>query len=182
MIFEGAFVDNAFKFEDLRNYAIMSSDAFATSDGGDTIYKYALKESDYPTLILTDPLKDEAGNILMPGHYELAISDMRDYFILMQSKKPLAIFPVFKVEEDMSQIELEKDKDYQKIKKRQEKERKKVNKKRREAGMTEDEEKIPMEASIEYIKDGDYFLIKYERGTIRAWSAIKSSSPPFPPR
>lgn len=174
MIFEGAFVDNAFKFEDLRNYAIMPSDMFSTSDGANSIYKYSLKESDYPTLILTDPLKDEEGHVLIPGHYELAISDMRDYFILMQSKKPLAIFPVFKVEEDMSQIEREKDKDYKKIKKKQEKERKKVNKKRREAGMSEDEEKILMEASIEYIEDGGYFLIKYERGTIRAWSAIKS--------
>lgn len=174
MIFEGAFVDNAFKFEDLRQYAIMPSSAFSTSDGSNAIYKYSLKESDYPTLILTDPLKDEDGNVLTPGHYELAISDLRDYFILMQSKKPLAIFPVFKVEEDMSQIEREKDKAYKKIKKKQEKERQKVNKKRRAAGMSEDEEKIPMEASIEYVEDGGYFLIKYERGTIRAWGAVKS--------
>ena len=171
---EGQFVDNAFKFEDLRNYAIMPSDMFSSSDGSNSIYKYSLKESDYPTLILTDPLKDEEGNALIPGHYELAISDMRDYFILMQSKKPLAIFPVFKVEDDMSEQDRANDKEYQKIKKKQEKERKKVNKKRRAAGMTEDEEKILMEASIEYIQDGDYFLIKYERGTIRAWSAIKS--------
>lgn len=171
---EGQFVDNAFKFEDLRQYAIMPSDAFSTSDGSNSIYKYALKESEYPTLILTDPLKDEEGKALLPGHYELAISDLRDYFILMQSKKPLAIFPVFKVEEDLSEQDRANDKKYQKIKKKQEKERKKVNKKRREAGMSEDEEKIPMEASIEYIEDGDYFLIKYERGTIRAWSAIKS--------
>lgn len=171
---EGQFVDNAFKFENLRYYAVSPSSDFATSLGGSSIYKYSLKESDYPTLILTDPLKDEEGHVLLPGHYELAISDMRDFFILMQSKKPLAIFTVFKVEEDMSAQDRANDKKYQKIKKKQEKERQKVNKKRREADMSEDEEKIPMEASIEYIEDGGYFLIKYERGTIRAWSAIKS--------
>ena len=171
---EGQFVDNAFKFDNLRYYAVTPSSDFGVSLGGDAIYKYSLKESDYPTLILTDPLKDENGNVLIPGHYELAISDLRDYFILMQSKKPLAIFPVFKIEEDLSEQERANDKEYQKLKKKQQKEREKVNKKRRAAGMSEDEEKIYMEASIEYIPDGDYFLIKYERGTIRAWGAIKS--------
>ena len=171
---EGQFVDHAFKFDNLRYYAVTPSSDFATSLGGDSIYKYSLKESDYPTLILTDPLKDENGNVLIPGHYELAISDLRDYFILMQSKNPLAIFPVFKIEEDLSEQERANDKEYQKLKKKQQKEREKVNKKRRAAGMSEDEEKIYMEASIEYIPDGDYFLIKYERGTIRAWGAVRS--------
>ncbi len=171
---EGQFVDNAFKFDALRYYAPATSSDFSTSLGGDPIYKYALKESDYPTLILTDALKDENGNILYPGHYELAISDMKDFFILLQSKKPLAIFPVFKIEEDISERDKINDKKYQKLKEKQKKEREKVNKKRRAAGMSEDEEKISMSASIEYIKDGNYFLIKYERGTIRAWGAIKS--------
>ena len=92
----------------------------------------------------------------------------------MQSKKPLAIFPVFKIEEDISFEGRENDKKYQKIKEKEKKEREKVNKKRRKAGMKEDEEIVNMQASIEYIKDGDYFLIKYERDKIRAWSAIKS--------
>ena len=172
---EGQFVDNAFKFDALRYYAAEPSRSFSTVSGGDAIYKYALKESDYPTLILTDPLKDEEGNVLLPGHYELAISDMKDYFILMQSKKPLAIFPVFKIEEDISERDKINDKKYQKLLKKKEKERKRTNKKRKEAGMSEDEDKILMEASIEYVKDGDYFLIKYERDKIRAWGAIKTS-------
>lgn len=171
---EGQFVDNALKFEALRYYAVSPSSDFSMGLGGNLIYKYSMKESDYPTLILSDALKDSEGNVLIPGHYELALSDLRDYFILMQSKKPLAIFPVFKIEEDSSEQDRINDKEYKKIKKKQEKERKKVNKKRREAGMSEDEERINMEATIEYIPDGDYYLIKYERGTIRAWSAIKS--------
>ena len=171
---EGQFVDNAFKFDALRYYAVTPSRDFSTALGGNSIYKYALKESDYPTLILTDPLKDEYGNILHPGHYELAISDMKDYFILMQSKKPLAAFPVFKIEEDISNRDKIHDKKYQKLLKKKEKERARTNKKRKAAGMSEDEDKILMEASIEYVEDGDYFLIKYERDKIRAWGAIKS--------
>ena len=31
-----------------------------------------------------------------------------------------------------------------------------------------------MEASIEYIKEGGYYLIRYEKGFIRAWGAIKA--------
>jgi len=30
-----------------------------------------------------------------------------------------------------------------------------------------------MEASIEYIKEGSYYLVRYEKGVIRAWGAIK---------
>lgn len=171
---EGQFVDHVFKFDNLRYYAVSSSSDFAVTLGGDSIYKYSLKESDYPTLIITDALKDGEGGVILPGHYELALSDMKDRFILLQAKQPLATFPVFKIEEDLSEQDRANDKEYQKIKKKQEKERKKVNKKRKEAGMSEDEERINMEASIEYVEEGDYFLIKYERGTLRAWSAIKS--------
>ena len=32
---------------------------------------------------------------------------------------------------------------------------------------------IHLEATIEYIKDGGYYLVKYEKGYIRAWGAIK---------
>ena len=31
-----------------------------------------------------------------------------------------------------------------------------------------------MEATIEYVKEGGYYLIKYEKGFIRAWSAVKA--------
>ena len=30
-----------------------------------------------------------------------------------------------------------------------------------------------LEASIDYIKEGGYYLIRYEKGVIRAWGAIK---------
>ena len=79
-------------------------------------------------------------------------------------------------------VELEEDKDAYKIPskkekkrlKKLEKERIKTNESRAKVGMPPDEDKVNMEASIEYIKDGNYYLIKYERGSIRAWGAIKS--------
>ena len=40
--------------------------------------------------------------------------------------------------------------------------------------MTPDEPKINMSAEIFYERDGDYYLIKYERDKIRAWGVVKS--------
>ena len=36
------------------------------------------------------------------------------------------------------------------------------------------EDDISQEAEIEYVRDlGGYYLIKYERGDVRAWGAVK---------
>ena len=32
---------------------------------------------------------------------------------------------------------------------------------------------VHMEASIDYIKEGGYYLIRYERDDVKAWGAIK---------
>ena len=40
-------------------------------------------------------------------------------------------------------------------------------------GMPPDEEKIYMHAEIEYVEQGRYYLVKYIRGTIKAWGVIK---------
>ena len=89
----------------------------------------------------------------------------------MQSKNPVAIVPVFKIQEE----EINYDKKVQKIKKKQQKAREKTNIKRAKKGMPLDEEKVYMSAEIQYIKDGNYFLIKYERDRVRAWGAIKTN-------
>ena len=60
--------------------------------------------------------------------------------------------------------------------KKQEKEIAKTNKKREKKGMPpiSKEDDIYQEAGIEYIHDlGGYYLIKYERGDVRAWGAVK---------
>jgi len=59
------------------------------------------------------------------------------------------------------------------LEKKETKEREKTNKKRAKAGMPPDEPKIYTEANIEYITKGNYYLIKYQRGTIKAWGSFK---------
>ena len=53
------------------------------------------------------------------------------------------------------------------------KEKAKTNAQRAKAGMPPVEDYVNMEASIEYDEKGNFYVIKYERGTIRAWGAIR---------
>ena len=171
---EGLYTETILNFKEIRPYPVHPQETSGVQLGSRAIYRYSLKDSDYPVLIIVDKIADSQGNTIPAGHYELALSDERDFLILMQTKNPVAIIPVFKVEEDKEAFNKDHDKEYQKIKKKREKEREKTNKKRAEVGMPPDEEKIHMSATIEYVKEGDYYLIKYERGTIRAWGAVKS--------
>lgn len=172
-MFEGVYTEMILNHPEIFPESLSPQATGGVILGSQAIYRYSLKDSDYPSLIITDEIVDEEGNIILPGHYELALSDEWDFLIILQSKKPIAIVPVFKVEEDKNAEEKKKDKEYQKIMKKREKEREKTNMKRVEKGMPLDEEKIHMEATIEYMHEGDYYLIKYERGTIRAWGAIR---------
>ena len=75
----------------------------------------------------------------------------------------------------MSQYEVVRDKKALKKKKKEEKEIAKTNKKRERKGLPliTQEDEIYQEASIEYIRDGGYYLIRYERGDVKAWGAVK---------
>ena len=173
MMLEGIYTETVLMHSEIRPRPIEPQSTGGVILGSQAIYRYSLRDSDYPILSIIDHIKDPDGNLIPPGHYELALSDERDFLIIMETKKPLAIIPVFKVEEDKEAFNQNNDKEYQKILEKRKKEREKTNKKRARKGMPSDEEKIHMEASMEYVKDGDYFLLKYERGTIRAWGAIK---------
>lgn len=166
---EGAYVETVLDFKEIRPYPVEPQETSGVTLGSQAIYKYALYESDYPTLSLVDEITNGEGDKIPAGHYELALTDERDFLILMQSKKPIAIIPVFKVEEDISKPT----KKEIKIEKKIEKQRKKTNEKRAKKGIKPDVPQIHMEASIEYNHEGKYYLIKYERDKIRAWGAIK---------
>jgi len=173
---EGMYVDYVMTHESIRTPPPMPPETSGVDIGSQAIYRYSLRESDYPTLIIVDPIYDGEKNIISPGYYGLALSDEKDFFILIQSKKAYAIIPVFKVEEDAAEPQRLNDKKYRKQLKKEAKARKDVNERRARAGMPADEEKVHMEASIEYNENGKFYLIKYERGTIRAWGAIKAGS------
>ena len=168
-MFEGAYADTVLQFKEIRPYPVEPQETSGLSVGSDAIYRYALHDSDYPTLTIIDNITDQFGNTIPAGHYELALSDERTFLILLQSKKPVAILPVFKIEEDVSKPT----KKELKIMKKKEKEREKVNEKRKKQGMPPDVEPVSMNASIEYNHERKYYLIKYENGKIRAWGAIK---------
>lgn len=139
--------------------------------------KYAPPSTDQPNLIITDPISDSDGNTIMPGYYELSLSFDRDTLTLSQSQKVVAVIPVFKVEEDRSQLQLSQpmdNKSQKKLDKEKAKKDKKNKKLIREGKIPDDPPQIYTNASIKYDVGGDYYLIKYERGAIRAWGAIKS--------
>ncbi|MBQ8168872.1 hypothetical protein IJZ97_05600 [bacterium] len=172
---EGVYTETILMHPEIRVHPPEPKALSGVTLGSQAIYRYALKDSDYPILIIIDEIKDDDGDSIPAGHYELALSDEMDFLILMQTKTPFAIIPVFKVEEDKKAFDKNRDKEYQKMIQKREKKRAKTNEKRAKVGMLPDEEDIHMSASIEYVKDGGYYLLKYERGTIRAWGAIKSN-------
>lgn len=172
---EGVFVDNIMMHSETRVYPTEPQISAGLVVGTQSFYKYGLRESSYPTLTLVDELQDAQGNIIPAGHYELALSDERDFLILIQSKEAIAIIPVFKVDIDISHYEQVKDKKSLKRKKKEEKEIAKTNKKRAKQGLppVNEEQDIYQEASIEWIPSGSYYLIRYERADVKAWGAIK---------
>lgn len=172
---EGLYVDNIMMHSETRVYPAEPQITAGLIVGSQSFYKYSLRESSYPTLSLVDELTDGQGHVIPPGHYELALSDERDFLILIQSKKAVAIVPVFKIDIDMSQYEVVRDKKALKKKKKEEKAIAKTNKKRERKGLPliNPEDEIYQEASIEYIRDGGYYLIRYERGDVKAWGAVK---------
>ena len=176
MILEGLYVDNIMMHSETRVYPIEPQITAGLIVGTQSFYRYSLRESSYPTLSLVDEITDSQGNIIQPGHYELALSDEKDFLILIQAKKAVAIIPVFKVEIDMSQYAEPKDKKTLKKEKKLEKEIEKTNKKRAKKGMppiNKAEDDIYQSAEIEYVPAGSYYLIRYERGDVKAWGAVK---------
>ena len=170
---EGVFAENVLTHPNVRPYPQEPQETSGYYVGTQAIYRYSLKDSDYPTLIITDPLFDNAGGVITSGYYELALSDMRDFLILIQSKNPVAVIPVIKIEEDATEAARLNNKKVKKELKKEEKARKDTNEKRAKVGMKPDEPEIHMEASIEYVPNGQYYLIKYQRGAIKAWGAFK---------
>ena len=148
----------------------------------DSIYRYAIPTDEQPVLLLQDYISDHNGNYITPGYYQLALSDDREFLYLIESKKLIAIVPVFKLAENQNEIKkmykLNKEptgeeKKQLKKEKRQAKIQDIIDKKYAKTGATPPQKYVHMEASIDYVEKGDYYLLMYEKGYIRAWGAIK---------
>ena len=147
-----------------------------------TIYRYAVPTDEQPVLTIVDYIPDFNGSFIKPGHYTLALSNDREFLYLIESRELIAVIPVFKIAENKRELkkyykskkELTKDeKQDLRRKKRKDKFQAIINAKYAKTGATPPREYEHMEASIEYIKEGGYYLIMYEKGFIRAWGAIK---------
>ena len=55
----------------------------------DAIYRYAIPTDEQPVLTIIDYIPDYNGNFIKPGHYELALSNDREFLYLIQSFKNL---------------------------------------------------------------------------------------------
>lgn len=141
----------------------------------DAIYRYAIPTDEQPTLAIIDAIPDYNGNFIKPGHYQLALSDDKEFLYLIESKDLIAVIPVFKLAENKEEVEKSRKKNKKHKPTRQEKFQKIIDIKYAKTGATlPPKEYIHMEASIDYIKEGGYYLIRYEKGFIRAWGAIKA--------
>ena len=147
-----------------------------------SIYRYSIPTDEQPTLLIPDYIPDHNGNFINPGYYQLALSNDREFLYLIESKDLRAIIPVFKIAENEREVhkmyaakkELSKEEKRARAKKkRKDKQQAIINKKYAISGATPPQEYEHMEATIEYIKDGGYYLIMYEKGFIRAWGAFK---------
>lgn len=137
--------------------------------------RYAHPSSTYPNLIIDSAIYDDDGDVIMPGYYELVLSEDRQNLLLVQSDKIMVIIPVFKVEEDKRQDTKQQPMNYWQQKKFDQEQKKQEKKKKKmiKDGKMLTEPAIYSKATIEYDVAKDYYLIMYERGRIRAWGAIK---------
>ena len=144
------------------------------------IIRYQHSSLKEPTLKLVDYIYDYNGNYISPGIYELALSDDKEFLLLIESHNLIAVIPVFKLsqnEAEVQRIQQEKAEHNKKHKKRKVKYREKlqsiVRTKYAMEAITPPEDYTYMNAQIEYIEEGGYYLITYENGMYRAWGAIK---------
>lgn len=155
--------------------------------GQNSIYRYSIPTDEQPTLTIVDYIPDYNGNFIKPGYYELALSDDREFLYLIESKDLVAVIPVFKLSENEEELKKYRDKNNltkaerrevareERKTKRQEKFQKIIDAKYAKTGATPPKrDYVHMEADIEYIREGGYYLIRYEKGYIRAWGAIKA--------
>lgn len=173
---DGLVTQEYLDLDEVMPYAPYPIYATGQRDTDKSINRYTNPNNQNPTLTLVDTIYDSAYNpVIPPGHYELALSDEYNFLLLIQSRKLVAKIPVFKFEEDENQAQKIYDKKEQtKIKKKQKK-TDKIAKKYAERGLKPQPSYIYSNATIEYIEEGKYYLLKYEKGSLRAWGAIKNN-------
>lgn len=138
--------------------------------------RYALPSSTNPTLMIVNYITDDDGNTILPGYYELVLSEDRQMLLLTQRQEIIATIPVFRLEENYTQAERAQPMDAKSLRKANKaakKKQKELKKKFENRQISSMESEIYTNATIQYDEDGNYYLIKYERDKVKAWGAIK---------
>jgi len=166
--------------EETIPYTFMDSGLFI---GQNSIYKQAHPSTPEPILTIVDHIPDYNGNFIKPGHYTLALSDDKEFLLLIESLQLIAVIPVFKISENREELEkmykrIQDEKSGKKYKRKkfeskQERVRRLIDTAKAERHEAPIEDFVYRNASIEYVKEGQYYLITYENGYIRAFGAIK---------
>lgn len=139
-----------------------------------SIYRYSVPTDEQPTLTILDYIPDYNGNFIKPGFYELALSNDKEFLYLIESKDLVAVIPVFKLAENEIEVEKSRKKEKKHRQTAKEKMQKIIDAKYAKTGATPPpKEYVHLDASIDYIKEGGYYLIRYEKGFLRAWGAIR---------
>ena len=55
------------------------------------VYRYSIPTDEQPTLSIIDAIPDYNGNFILPGFYQLALSDDREFLYLIESKNLVAV-------------------------------------------------------------------------------------------
>lgn len=144
------------------------------------LHRYQHSTMQEPVLRIKDYIYDYNGDCIAPGMYELALSDNKEFLLLIESHNLVAVIPVFKLAQNQAEVEKiqqEKLEQNKKHKKQEVKEKNRfkevLRRKYAEEAITPPEEFVYMKAVIEYVENGGYYLITYENGMYRAWGAIK---------
>lgn len=151
------------------------------------IVRYRHSNLKEPVLKLVDYIYDYNGNYIPPGMYELALTDDKEFLLLIEAHSLIAVIPVFKLSQNEAAVQRIQQKRAEELEAQQSKKPKKRKVKYKEklqsilrakyaleAITPPDEDYIFMNAEIEYIEEGGYYLITYENGAYRAWGAIKT--------
>ncbi len=180
MDFDYTVKPNLKNVEETIPYTFMDSGLFI---GQNSIYKQAHPSTPEPILTIVDHIPDYNGNFIKPGHYTLALSDDKEFLLLIESLQLIAVIPVFKISENREELEkmykrIQDEKSGKKYKRKkfeskQERVRRLIDTAKAERHEAPIEDFVYRNASIEYVKEGQYYLITYENGYIRAFGAIK---------
>lgn len=130
--------------------------------------KYAYPSSNYPIINMPYILEDNAGNTLLPGHYQIVLSPNRKMLYFVESNTVKASIPVAKLTEKITSEEEERERV-----KKQEKEKKKYKNtpKKRPLDQTERKKQASMNAWIE-AENNEYYILHYKNGNINATGYI----------